>query len=48
VARDVVRRISRGELFDVGAANPFEDEHVFRALFGSDLLHALGAEEGDA
>jgi hypothetical protein len=47
-AREVVRAIRRGELFDVGGAKPFEDDHVFRALVGSDLLHAVDAQEDEA
>jgi ATP-dependent helicase/nuclease subunit B len=46
-AADVVRRVRRGEFFELVRAKPFEDDWIFRALVGKDLLHAPFGAEGD-
>jgi hypothetical protein len=46
-ATDVVRRVRRGEFFELGRAKPFEDDWIFRALVGKDLLHAPFVESDE-
>jgi hypothetical protein len=48
-ARDVVRRVRRGEFFDLGRPRVYEP--IFEALIGKRLIHTVadgGDEERDA
>jgi inactivated superfamily I helicase len=45
VAADVVRRVRAGDFFELKDARPWDDDHVFRALVGADLLQTIGLEE---
>ena len=45
-AETVVRRVRRGDFFDIGQAKPFDE--IFKALLGKGLLHTTSDEEDHA
>jgi RecB family exonuclease len=46
-ARAIVRRVRAGEFFELKDARAWDDDHIFRALIGADLLQAAIAEEDE-